>query len=195
MTEPRKPTPGRRRSARPPSKRHCVFREPLIRTDVDPRVKVMWERATSKPAPFGRLRKVFQDEHCARVNPYTGSECPYTKEECALAFLQAVQNSLMPWIEDPAAYFVKVAASGGARRADNKPLAREKHLDPQGPGQPVPASPGDRAGHAGNEGGWTAERDRLRGARRRPVAIGDVLGALHIGARQGRAADGSEGVE
>ena len=130
-----KSTPVRRRPARQSCRRtsgtsvpknHCVFREPFTREQVDPRVKALWEKTTGQKAPFGDLRRTWQNEACARVNPYTSEFCPYRTEECAMSFLSAVQESLLPWINNPAAYFRRVARSYGARMADEKPLARER---------------------------------------------------------------------
>lgn len=187
-----------------PSRWPCIFRGRFIREQVDPRVKTLWERTTGRPAPFGRLRLTFQKEHCRSINPYGSESCPYREDECAMAFLSAVQNSLLPWIEDPAAYFVKVARSAGIERADNKPLAREKHRE-EGP-----SHAGDlRGGHASGRRRGVApvrgvhpsqgvvpqvldEEDHLRRARTRPNAIGDLLGSLNLGPRPGPANDGKE---
>jgi hypothetical protein len=196
-----KPTPKGRR----PSRQSCVFKEPFVREQIDPRVKSLWEKTTGKPAPFGRLRMNFQREHCSKINPYAG-ECPYRVEECGMAFLSAVQASLLPWIEDPAAYFVKVARSAGIERADNKPLAREQHRDVHQAGD-------DRSGRSGHGTGRPGdlahvrgvhpsqrlgaevldEEDHLRRAHVRPNSIGSLLGALNLGPHQGRTTDGSEG--
>ena len=121
-----------------------------------------------------------------------------------MAFLSAVQNSLLPWVDAPAAYFVKVARSAGVERADNKPLARERHRE-EGSGQPGDLrggpAPGRRRGVAQVGGVHPPrgvvpevldEEDHLRRARTRPNAIGDLLGALNIGSRQGSAHDGKE---
>jgi hypothetical protein len=180
-----------------------VFKEPFVREQVDPRVKALWEKTTGKPAPFGRLRMNFQREQCSRINPYAG-ECPYRVEECGMAFLSAVQNSLLPWIEDPAAYFVKVARSAGIERADNKPLAREHHRE-EGPGHAGDLRGGDAAGRGGDLAAFRGtdpsrrvvpevldEEDHLRRAHARPNSIGSLLGALNLGTRQGQPSDGSE---
>ena len=198
-----KPTPKGKRPSRWP----CIFRGHFIREQVDPRVKTLWERTTGKPAPFGRLRLAFQKEHCRSINPYGSDGCPYREEECAIAFLGTVQSSLLPWIEDPAAYFVKVARSTGIERADNKPLAREMHRE-EGPGHD-----GDlRGGHPARRRRDLApvrgrnpsqrvvpevldEEDHLRRAHARPDAIGNLLGSLNLGPRQGPAHDGKESTQ
>ena len=198
-TEGMKTTPRVKRSAR----QSCVFRSRFIREEIDPRVKVLWERTTGQSAPFGRLRMNFQREHCRAINPY-GGECPYREEECGTAFLAAVQNSLLPWITDPAAYFVKVARSSGIERADNKPLAREMHREQTGSG-----NTGDvRGGHGPRFDGDLAvvrssnairdirpEEDNLRRSHARPIAIGDLLGSIDPRPRQGPADDGKASPE
>ena len=182
-----KPTPRRNAAARYP----CIFRGAFIREQVDPRVKELWERTTGSKAPFGRLRMNFQRQHCATINPYGSEDCPYREEECAMAFLSTVQNVLLPWITDPAAYFVKVAKSTGIERADNKPLARERHRE-EGSSDRRRADAGHAPGHPRDAGGESADEARLHSARRRPESIGTLLGSLDLGARQGPAQDGSQ---
>jgi len=202
MSKDVKGTPKTRRPSRYP----CIFRGRFIRDQVDPRVKELWERTTGRPAPFGRLRLTFQKGHCRLINPYGSESCPYREEECAMAFLGAVQNSLLPWVEDPAAYFVKVARSTGIERADNKPLAREQHRDVHQAGDSGSGRGGHGAGRPGDlahvrgvhpsQGVRTEvldEEDHLRRAHARPVSIGSLLGAFNTGAREGRVANGSEG--
>lgn len=181
----------------------CVFGGSFIREQIDPRVKEIWEKATGQPAPFGRLRRAFQTEHCSKINPYAG-ECPYRVEECAMAFLSGVQNSTLPWIEDPAAYFVKLVASTGIDRADNKPLARDRHREKDSdqassaPGSSTrrlgrATRPSPSPGSSSDEVAGDPDEDHLRRARHRPDRLGDLLGSLNLGAREGRAADGEEG--
>ena len=184
-----------RRRARKPSLRPCVFKEAFVRTQIDPRVKEIWEKATGQPAPFGRLRRAFQQGHCAKINFYTGSECPYRPEECAMAFLSGVQNATLPWIEDPAAYFVKLVESTGITRADEKPLARERHRE-KGPGDTGDPDTGHRPGRRGHEeGGPSSEEADLRRAAHRPESIGSLLGTFNLGPREGPSTDGSESTE
>ena len=183
-----------RRRARKPSLRPCVFKEAFVRTQIDPRVKEIWEKATGQPAPFGRLRRAFQQGHCAKINFYTGSECPYRPEECAMAFLSGVQNATLPWIEDPAAYFVKLVESTGITRADEKPLARERHRE-EGSRDAGPAGDRHPAGQGRHGSGGAEDEDRLRRAAHRPEAIGSLLGSLDLGPHQGRGPDGSESTE
>lgn len=185
-------TPRRKPSARWP----CIFRGTFVREQVDPRVKELWERTTGKHAPFGRLRLAFQTEHCQSINPYGSESCPYREEECAMAFLSVVQNSLLPWIDDPAAYFVTVARSTGIDRADHKPLAREMHRGPQGPGDAGDLRLRDLEGREGGEGlsGLRVEPD-LRRSSHRPESVGSLLGSFDLGSRQRPTPDGAEGTE
>lgn len=185
------------------SRHPCIFRGRFVREQVDPRVKTLWEQTTGKPAPFGRLRMNFQREHCRAINPYGSESCPYREEECAMAFLGAVQNSLLPWITDPAAYFVQVARSTGIERADNKPLAREHHRE-EGPGHPGAMGVRDGSRRDGYLAGVRptdairdvpSEEDDLRRAHARPLAIGDLLGSINLGPRQGPSDDGKESAQ
>jgi hypothetical protein len=198
-----KPTPAAKRVSRFP----CVFRGAFVREQVDPRVKTLWESTTGKPAPFGRLRMNFQREHCRAINPYGSDDCPYREEECAMAFLGVVQSVLLPWIADPAAYFVKVAKSTGIDRADNKPLARERHRE-EGSSDTGRSRRGSAARYAGDPPLGNSKRGDRTGAapvfleetdlhrsHARPQSIGDVLGTLYAGAREKPSADRTEGSE
>ena len=205
-----KATPKR---GRKPSLRPCVFREAFVREQIDPRVKEIWARHPGGRAPFGRLRKAFQQDHCSKINFYTGSECPYRVEECAMAFLSGVQNATLPWIEDPAAYFVKLVASTGITRADEKPLAREHHREQAGSSDAGSRGAGTSQGRSRDLGvergedpsprhvqevlGY-ARQDPVHSPTRRPEPIGDLLGALNLGPRPRDERDGrreSEGEE
>jgi hypothetical protein len=203
-----------RTSRRAPSgktKYPCVFRTAFIREQVDPRVQATWKSHTGKPAPFGDLRRIWQTRHCSEVNPYGSEDCTYKPEDCALAFLQAVEASLAQAQENPVGYFRRVAFSMGQVRADDKPrrdavfdrsrdhLRGEVHPagsqvaagitetgpmmghGPQGPGDPRATSPGPQAG------------PEVRSPSRGPISIGDVLRSLDLGPREGRPEDGQEG--
>jgi hypothetical protein len=145
----------------------------------------------------------FQQEHCRAINPYGSESCPYREEECGMAFLGAIQSTLLPWVEDPAAYFVKVARSTGVDRADNKPLAREHHREEgSGHGRDLlsgrePGRDGDlvRVRSADAVRDVHSEEDSLRRAHARPNAIGDLLGSLDFGSRQRPAHDGKESAQ
>lgn len=192
--------------AKRPASRPCIFRETFVRNEIDPRVKQIWETHPGGKAPFGRLRKAFQDQHCSKINPYVGGECPYRPEECGMAFLSAIQTSTVPWVEDPAAFFVKLVASTGITRADEKPLAREYHREGSGNAGDGPADlrHGSADGlpvvrGAGRDSSWDEESDAdaatLRRSHHRPESVGDLLGTLALGARPRPERDGDRQVE
>jgi hypothetical protein len=175
---------------------NCVFKGAFVREQVDPRVQEEWKAATGKPAPFGDLRRTFRAGHCAAINPYGGSECPYREEECATAFLSCVRAALAPGIKNNAAYFRVVAQSSGARRADEKPLAREMHREEraaQGPGDEGSLGASPQPGHAGYELGVGGGAADLRGPFARPTGIREVLRSFNVRPREGPADDGKEG--
>ena len=161
--------------SRPTRTKHpCVFATAFVREQVDPRVKEAFA-AGGRKAPFGDLRQQWRKEHCRVLNPYSSDSCPYKAEECAMAFLAAVEHSADK--ASPVGYFRKIARTMALDRADNKPLERDHG---QGPGnaRPVPVDP--------------EERRELRGADRGPESIGDLLRALDSRSRQRPADDGEE---
>ena len=155
-----------------PARRSCIFRTEFCRAQVDPRVQSQWRARTGKAAPFGDLRRTWVREHCVRVAPAQGL-CPYREQDCALAFLSAVQTSLTAR-KNPMGYFRRVAKTLALDRLDSKPLSR----DQEGPSAPDRLADSD------------AEGSGLRGSKTRPVAIGDVLRTLDPGSRQRPAHDG-----
>lgn len=216
--KPKGTTTTRRKKSRP-----CIFRTAFVREQVDPRVQVEWTAFTGHPAPFGDLRQTFKREHCSQVNPHADPQCAYREEECAMAFLGAVQSVLVPGVRNPAAMFRSVARRTGLERADNKPLAREMHhgveTNPfaalihqaQAAAQPAPGrlahtnAIGDATGLEANRMAGTTGRPQrgvsvldpadtdLRRARHRPESIGDLLGALNARPHQTGPENGSEG--
>jgi hypothetical protein len=160
-----------------PARRSCIFRTEFCRAQVDPRVQEQWLARTGKKAPFGDLRRTWVREHCVRVAPDQGL-CPYPERDCALAFLAAVQTSLTART-NPAGYFRRVSKTMALDRLDAKPLSR----DQEGPRAPDHVADGDA------EGQW------LRRATSRLVSIGDVLGTIDLGPRQGPTHDGKESTE
>jgi hypothetical protein len=151
----------------------CMFSTPFLREQVDPRIKDMWP-----DAPFGNLRRLWRDRHCAELNPYESQWCPYRPEECATAFLLAVTNTVIANPRSRTGYFRAVALSTALKRADDKPLRRE-----------------ERPGDAGGISGRIAPRPEVRSRTARPNAIGDVLGALDLGPREGRTQNGPQSHE
>src|SRR5438552_7112299 len=72
----------RRQYPRGVSKTHeCVFKSQFVREQIDPRIKSIWP-----DAPFGNLRRLWREQSCAETNPYDSEWCPYSTEDCALAF-------------------------------------------------------------------------------------------------------------
>jgi len=166
----------------------CVFRTSFVREEIDPRIKAAWPGR----APWGDLRKTWKTEYCLRVNP-TGypEDCPFSEEDCALTFLQAVL--IVTEAERPGALFRRVAATRGMERADQRPLARDRvpqrrQSDLASQRGAYSSSSVVQALHGPETVTPTMSR---RGAR--PISIGEVLGALDFGARQGSAQDGEEG--
>jgi hypothetical protein len=99
----------------------CVFRHPIIRESVNPQL-----HRIDPATPYAAFQKVFRSEHCATLNPYGSESCPYSKEDCALAYLRDAQHTL--WNANPKTrigYFRKITRSSAAKRADEKPLARD----------------------------------------------------------------------
>lgn len=177
------------------SKTHpCVFRGEFVRTQVDPRVQRLWKERWSVGAPFGELRRLFRERHCRTLNPYGSESCPYPEHSCALAFYQAVEVSV-DFSKNSLGYFRAVCLSGGAKRADEKPLARE--LGGAGGSRPDPrptpsvVKVGDGSTVSRLE---SREEDAMRRRLSRPTRLGDLLGADHDGARDPRLRpDGREG--
>jgi hypothetical protein len=178
----------RRYTPRKSTRNHpCVFNHPFVREQVDPRVKVAWAERYGGRAPYGNLRLSWREMHCQTLNPYGSDTCAYRPEQCAMAFLIGVERlAAVPNISEKSAipYFRAIAHSMALERADDKPLAREKqsgtlvHDEAQGPGDARDVRLSDE------------ERWELHRARSRPIAIGDLLGSLHVGPREGRADDG-----
>lgn len=166
------------RSSRSPrrSNHPCVFSTAFVREQVDPRVKEAFA-ASGRKAPFGDLRRQWQREHCQTLNPYTSDTCPYPPEDCALAFLTAVEHAADK--ASPVGYFRKIARSMALDRSENKPLERDREYTSRPRDErAVEVHPGEGQG--------------LRGPESRPQSIGDLLRALDLGPRQGPADDGKE---
>ncbi|HXS47773.1 MAG TPA: hypothetical protein VN756_09965, partial [Solirubrobacterales bacterium] len=101
----------------------CIFAKGETRGAIDDRVKSMWQGSfgVERPVPFGDLRLSFKRFHCGAINPH-GGECPYAPQECARAFLSSIKEvcdqHAIHGVGNPQGYFVRVAKSSGARRAD-----------------------------------------------------------------------------
>lgn len=114
----------RKRTPRP-KPAECVFRKGFVTDRIDPIVDDLWKHALKVKTPFGDLRNMWRRHHCRTLNPYGDSDtnCPFDQEECAKAFLSAVLITTEARPTVPMGYFIKVARSRAAVRAD---LAVEK---------------------------------------------------------------------
>lgn len=158
----------------------CVFGGSFIREQIDPRVQAIWQERWKKPARFGELRRLFRERHCRAVNPYGSQTCPYPEKDCAMSFLRAVEVSIDK-SESSLGYYRAVCLSSGARRADEKPLARDREPRPGGPShQPRPAPIVVQVGDGSTVSILgTAGEDAMRRRLSRPQRIGDLLGSHH----------------
>lgn len=178
----------------------CVFRDAFVRETIDPQVSVQWKAKYDGPVPFGDLRRIWKYEHCRNLNPGGSFLCRFPREDCALAFLAAVQHALSPAVtSNPVGYYRRLAKSMAIDRADRRPLEREV-----GPRNAPDAQRGDRSGPGrdrpihgpepvllARDQGVSVEEPGVRRTNARPVPIGDVLGALNLGPRQELPKDGS----
>lgn len=180
----------------------CVFRERIIREDIDPRVSMLWKSSYPGKVPFGDLRRIWKYEHCRKLNPGGSGFCRFTREDCALAFFTAVQHALDPGvIDNPVGYYRRLAVSMAIDRADRRPLEREIGPRDQGGAgagdQPRPGGVDPVHGGApvllARDPDVSEEEASLRRSHARPVRIGELLGTLNLGARQEQPTDGSEG--
>jgi hypothetical protein len=168
----------------------CVFTDAFVREQIDPRVQNAWKERWGKGAPFGRLRLLWREEHCATLNPYESASCPYAREECALAFLSGVTTSVALAHDEKRAtgYFRKLVRSTATIRADEKPRRRHEAVT-------HPATRDEGPGDVRDVEGGDDEGRGLRRTQSRPVAIGDVLRGLDVGPRPRRTDDGEAGAE
>jgi hypothetical protein len=170
----------------------CVFNSSFVREQVDPRVKAAWEQRFEAKAPFSRLRLSWREEHCQTLNPYGSDTCAYRQEQCALSFLAAVEATVANARDASGAvgYFRRVARSDATRRADEKPMRRETREEvPTQTQEALRPSDPSHIRHSDEE------RQELHRTRSRPIAIGQVLGGLHLGPRTGPADDGEASPE
>jgi hypothetical protein len=135
----------------------CVFKLPIIREDINPRIAKI-----DPKAPFGAFTRIFREEHCRQLDPFGNGSCPYRREDCALAYYVVAQKALAARTSR-IGLFRTLARAYGAERADNKPLARDTiRTDGQGSSQ------------TGRVGSGDAEGQGLRTSR--PRSIGDLFG-------------------
>lgn len=179
--------------------RKCVFSTPFIHNEIDPRVQQQWTETYGVGAPFGKLRQMWKAVHCTKVDPYN-TGCPYSQEDCGLAFLVAVERTVGARPDRPTGYFRTVALTLGLDRADNKPLARDtlRRTDVLKEGD----TEGSRGSSATRRGATPQERledqragssSDLHRATSGPVRISELLGAIDPRPHQGPSTDSQEG--
>lgn len=197
MTRDRKPTPTDDRSARPPrysrtsAEWPCIFKQPIATERLDPAIKKLWESRRSDRPKWGDLRNTFRQQHCYRVNPWGSETCPFEEATCALAFYNAVEQSLNA--RNPYGYFIGVCRSSGARRADlGVELRARMRTDAEPRRLEGAGMEGLRSRSTGGlrpqpepaliRGVESGEPVRgVRGSSARPTPLGDVLGTLDLG--------------
>lgn len=122
----------------------CVLRDPLIRSDVNPRINRAWEayHGDTDP-PFAAFQRIWRTEHCAEINPYGSEDCPYRARDCLIAYYKTAIDAIEePGVRSVVGLFRTMAHRRGLERADTKPLARERmRTDGQGPSR---SATGDR---------------------------------------------------
>lgn len=130
----------------------CMFRHPMIREDVNPRLYRM-----NPKVPFGAFQKIWRTEHCSQLDVYGTGACPYRPEDCATAYYQSAASALMSAEKSKIGFFRLLARASGAERADNKPRAREiLRTDGQEGSRHPGAAPGDLDEGRGVRGGRMA---------------------------------------
>ena len=185
-----------------PSKHHCVVAGAFAREQIDPRIKAAYDEIGVAPK-FGDLRKIWRKRHCATLNPYGFEDCPYDEQDCAMAYLSAIQTSVHVAAHgNPVGYFWRLAYSMAVTRADEKPLLRDRE-DAKGSSHTRHAQSGDQPGSPGVVPAISAVQDQagrdeidpgLRGRLSRPEHIGALLGSFDIRSRPWpeRGRDGEE---
>lgn len=169
----------------------CAFAQDSIKT-VDSQVDSLWRSTFGVGrTPFGDLRNQFRRQHCRTLNPYGSDTCPYPRDACARAFLRSVQLTCNAKPRSPVGYFIKVAKTTGAIRADEKPNRSTKVLTSQIPPANVrtdvspEASDENRTGRLGQPSPPLTEAGPgLRRSDVGPVGIGDVFRSLDLRPRQ-----------
>lgn len=174
-----------------------MFKEAFLRDQVDSRINERWKRRWGQSAPFGNLRRIFRNMHCATINPYDSRYCPYSKRDCAIAFYLCAAKTVNE-AHDPrsaAGYFRAVARTSALDRAENKPLARGRDdaIPPKGSRDPDAARSGHSAGHGDVIEDGDQDIVAMRRNLARPLHIGDLLRGIDPRSRQGQADDGKEG--
>jgi hypothetical protein len=164
----------------------CIFKTDFHKEQINPRLSELGK------VPFGDFTKSWRREHCARINPYGSEVCPYATEDCSISFLKVAEQAMRA--DNPGAYFRVAAMRTGIRRADLKPLARERYSrtdgqqegaggirrgtspgSPHVPGSALAAHPDRRVAGDGSMG--------VHRSRHRPQTLGSVLRGDDPGSR------------
>jgi hypothetical protein len=134
----------------------CVFRDPLVK---DANANLY---AKHPKAPIGAFQRAWRTEHCSQLDTYGTGACPYLARDCVISYYMVADRTMNEATKSPVGLFRKLARAYGAKRADEKPLSREKIRTHGLEDARRTVDPG------GDEG------RRLRAAR--PRSIGDLLG-------------------
>lgn len=182
----------------------CGFSTKSIHS-VDETVDKLWKQRIGGRVPFGDLRNQFRRHHCRTLNPYGSDTCPYAREACVQAFLDTVRKTVAANPKVPVGYFIRVARTTAAIRADEKPLARDRSTNGLTGNQPaarvrtdvsIEASEEVREGRLGQSVQTSStEGQRMRRTTAGPVGIGDVFRSLDLRPRQSSSDEGKESAE
>ena len=183
----------------------CIFGTSLVKEHVDPVINELFKLHGVKPN-WGDMRRTWQLKHCAELNPYGSESCPFGQKDCAVAFMEAVEETLRARPKRFGALFRYVANRTGGERADEAQRSRhnrdirERRLaghpaEMGGPEEAVP-DPGRRPTDLERV---LAERkgEPLSSADLGPARLGSLLGSLDFGPREpdARGDEGEEGTE
>ena len=173
----------------------CIFRQPSI-SDVEnfeESVYDVWRSVVGGKMPIGDLRNMWRRHHCATLNPYGSEHCPYPIADCVRAYERVTRATILVKPVSPVGYFIRVAKTDAAKRADEKPLTRAPASDSL-----TRTDGSDEPTRSGNPGPTNEGPDAGQGVRRPqsgPQSIGDLLRALDLRPRSGLPDDGEEGTE
>jgi hypothetical protein len=181
----------------------CIFGGSHVRQHVDPVVNELFKAYKVKPN-WGDMRRTWKYKHCAEVNPHGSEDCPFSEKECAVAFMDAVEETLRAKPKRFGALFRYIAHRTGGERADAAQGSRHRRRGVGGDGarQVAPLRQPDRAvrdrserlegdlGHVARGGA-----ESVRGTDSGPTRIGALLGSIDLGPREKPSDDGKEGTE
>jgi hypothetical protein len=158
----------------------CIFKTAFLKEQVLPR---LWREHPK--TPIGAFTRQFRSIHCSIVNPY-GEDCPYSPEDCAIAFYVSAEQTMRQAKSSPVGLFKMITKTKALDRVEKKPLARERYdrTDGQqeGPGGlRIGPRPGPMDVLEVPDGSDRARRVAgqqpvgLRGDSHRPQSLGDML--------------------